>query len=93
MWLGGVNVKSVADGCVKMAAAERCGAMAKEDTSMTERIYTTRSSAHGSDFVPLSNPERYEMTLEEAEADVRFWRAHADTVGGDAIVVKQPNDE
>lgn len=57
------------------------------------RRFTTRSSAHGSDYVPLSNPERYEMTLEEAEADVRFWRAYADTVGGDAIVVERPNAE
>lgn len=56
------------------------------------RRFTTRSSAHGSDYVPLSNPERYEMTLEEAEADVRFWRAYADTVGGDAIVVERPNE-
>ena len=56
------------------------------------RDYTTRSSAHGSPYVPLSNPETYNMTLEEAEADVRWWRAYADTVGGDAIVVQRPND-
>ncbi len=31
------------------------------------------------------------MTLEEAEADVRFWRSYADTVGGDAIIVKDPS--
>lgn len=57
------------------------------------RRFTTRSSAHGLDYVPLSNPERYDMTLEEAEADVRFWIAYADTVGGDAIVVERPNDK
>jgi hypothetical protein len=33
------------------------------------------------------------MTLEEAEADVRFWRSYADTVGGDAIVVERPNEK
>lgn len=33
------------------------------------------------------------MTLEEAEADVPFWRCYADTVGGDAIVVERPNDQ
>lgn len=56
-----------------------------------KRCYTTRSSAHGSDYVPLSTPERFEMTLAEAEADVLHWRAFADTVGGDAIVVRDPN--
>lgn len=62
------------------------------DAVVRARRFTTRSSAHGSDYVPLSNPERYDMTLEEAEADVRFWRAYADTVGGDAIIVECPND-
>lgn len=57
----------------------------------SERCYTTRSSAHGSGYVPLSNPERFEMTLAEAEADVIKWRSFADTVGGDAIVVRDPN--
>jgi len=55
------------------------------------RDYTTRSSAHGSDYVPLSTPERFSMTQKEAEADVRFFRAYADTVGGDAIIVKRTN--
>ncbi len=63
------------------------------DAIVRARRFTTRSSAHGSDYVPLSSPERYEMTLEEAEADVRFWRCYADTVGGDAIVVERPNDQ
>lgn len=55
------------------------------------RDYTTRSSAHGSAYVPLCEPETYNMTLAEAEADVLFWRSFADTVGGDAIIVKRPN--
>lgn len=61
------------------------------EEQVAARRFTTRSSAHGSDYVPLSNPERYDMTLDEAEADVRFWRAYADTVGGDAIIVECPN--
>ena len=63
------------------------------DAVVRARRFTTRSSAHGSDYVPLSNPERYDMTLDEAEADVRFWRAYADTVGGDAIIVECPNEK
>lgn len=59
---------------------------------MSGRDYTTRSSAHGSDYVPLSTPETFNMTLEEAEADVRFWKSYSDTVGGDAIIVKRPNE-
>lgn len=42
-------------------------------------------------YLPL-NPTEFNMTLEEAEADVERWRCYADTVGGDAIVVKRPND-
>jgi len=60
-------------------------------SSTDERAYTTRSSAHGSGYVPNSNPENFDMTLAEAEADVHFWRIFADTVGGDAIIVKRPN--
>jgi hypothetical protein len=52
-----------------------------------KKNYTTRSSAHGSPFVPLATPEVFEMTLEEAREDVRNWRSFADTVGGDAIIV------
>lgn len=56
-----------------------------------ERRFTTRSSAHGSDYVPLSIPEAFNMTREEADADVEAWRSAADTVGGDAIVVESPS--
>lgn len=56
-----------------------------------ERNYTTRSSAHGSDYVPNSIPETFNMTYEEAKNDVHFWRIYADTVGGDAIIIKNPN--
>ncbi len=56
------------------------------------RCYATRSSAHGSGYVPNSTPETFDMTLEEAEADVRFWRIYADTVGGDAIICKRDAD-
>jgi len=31
------------------------------------------------------------MTLAEAEAEVVRWRSYADTVGGDAIIVRNPN--
>jgi hypothetical protein len=55
-----------------------------------ERCYTTRSSAHGSNYI-AAEPETFNMTLEEAEADVKFWRSYADTVGGDAIIVRDPN--
>ncbi len=51
--------------------------------------YTTRASAHGMAYMPIE-PKIFNMTLAEAEADVRFWRAYADTVGGDAIIVKRP---
>lgn len=57
---------------------------------MIERKYTTRTSAHGSDYVPNSNPEKFDMTLEEAQADVAFWKSYADTVGGDAIIIERP---
>lgn len=57
---------------------------------MEERCFTTRSSAHGSGYVP-NEPEVFSMTLEEARKDVAFWRCYADTVGGDAIVVRQLN--
>lgn len=56
---------------------------------MIERRFTTRTSAHGSGYVPLE-PEMFTMTMEEAEADVAFWRVYADTVGGDAIIVEKP---
>ncbi len=56
----------------------------------TERCYTTRSSAHGFPYVPNCIPEVFDMTLEEAEEDVERWRVFADTVGGDAIIVKRP---
>ena len=56
-----------------------------------DRRFTTRSSAHGSDWVAF-NPEIFNMTREEAEADVKWWRSYADTVGGDAIVVEKIND-
>ncbi len=56
-----------------------------------QREYTTRSSAHGSGFVP-NNPEVFNKTLQEAEADVLWWRCYADTVGGDAIIVRKPRE-
>lgn len=55
------------------------------------RRYTTRSSAHGSGFVPHCSPERFEMSMGEAVQDVLSWRIKADTVGGDAIVVESLN--
>ena len=55
--------------------------------SYTDRNFTTRTSAHGSGFVPNGEPEVFNMTLEEARKDVLFWRSYADTVGGDAIIV------
>ena len=55
-----------------------------------QRRFTTRTSAHGSDFVALK-PEVFNMTKEEAEKDCNFWRCFADTVGGDAIVVENIN--
>jgi hypothetical protein len=29
------------------------------------------------------------MTLKEAQFDVEFWRCFADTVGGDALIVRK----
>lgn len=58
---------------------------------MSERIYTTRSSGHGSDYVPF-NPEVFNMTLEEARADVVYWELHADTIGGRGIVVRNDGE-
>ena len=55
------------------------------------RDYTTRASAHGMAYLPLT-PTEFSMTLEEAQSDVEFWKAYADTVGGDAIIVKRPNE-
>ena len=57
---------------------------------MSEKKYTVRSSAHGSDYLPLK-PKEFNMTYEEAEKDVAFWRSYADTVGGDAIIEENPN--
>ena len=68
------------------------GAGAVGSTRLVGREYTTRASAHGMAYMPLE-PEMFDMTLDEAKADVRFWRAYADTVGGDAIIVKRPNKE
>lgn len=50
--------------------------------------YTTRASAHGLSYLPL-HPTKFDMTLDEAKAEVERWRAYADTVGGDAIIVKR----
>ncbi len=57
---------------------------------MNPRRFTTRTSAHGSDFVALK-PEIFNMTREEAVKDCDFWRSYADTVGGDAIIVENIN--
>jgi hypothetical protein len=70
----------------------KTGDPAVGSTRLLGREYTTRASAHGMAYMPLS-PNTFNMTLEEAEADVRFWRAYADTVGGDAIIVKRPNKQ
>lgn len=53
-----------------------------------ERKYAVRSSAHGSGFIPAGNPEVYDKTWKEAMNDVAYWKSLADTVGGDAIVVR-----
>jgi hypothetical protein len=58
---------------------------------MNPRRFTTRSSAHGSDYVKEHEPERFTQTREEAEQEVKRWRIFADTVGGDAIVVENIN--
>ena len=55
---------------------------------MNPRRFTTRTSAHGSDFVALK-PEIFNMTREEAVKDCDFWRSYA--VGGDAIIVENIN--
>ena len=60
------------------------------DENSEERAYAVRASAHGLDYQP-KNPARFDMTLAEAEADVRHWRSFADTVGGDAIIVRKPD--
>lgn len=56
------------------------------------KIYTTRSMAHfdlpPEKYVPNRTPERFDMTYDEAVKDVNWWRNHACTVGGDAIVVR-----
>lgn len=53
-----------------------------------ERRYAVRSSAHGFGFIPASNPEVYDKTWEDAMNDVAYWKSLADTVGGDAIIVR-----
>jgi hypothetical protein len=55
---------------------------------MRKLKYTTRSSGHGSGFVP-NEPEKFNMTLEEAISDVDYWRGLACTIGGDAIIVRE----
>ena len=55
------------------------------------RRFTTRSSAHGSNYVKESEPERFTQTKQEAENECIRWRLVADTVGGDAIVVENIN--
>jgi hypothetical protein len=57
-----------------------------------DRRFTTRSSAHGSNYMPNRTPEVFNMTFEEAETDVDFWRIFADTVGGDAIIAEKTED-
>jgi hypothetical protein len=57
-----------------------------------ERVYAVRASGHGLGYQP-QNPRRFDMTLAEAEAEVRRWRILADTIGGDAIVVRVPESE
>jgi hypothetical protein len=58
-----------------------------------ERRFITFSSAHGFPFVPDTDPPVFNQTLEEAEAEVIRWRIHADSVGGDAIVVEATKGE
>ncbi len=58
---------------------------------MNPRRFTTRTSAHGSGYVKECEPERFTQTRQEAEAEVKRWRIHADTVGGDAIIVENIN--
>ena len=60
---------------------------------MNENLkFAVRSSAHGSGFVSNNNPEKFVMSLEEALKDVDYWRRHADTVGGDAIIIREDGE-
>lgn len=51
--------------------------------------YGVRFSAHGLGFVP-EVPE-YNLTFEEAEKIQKDWESYADTVGGRAEIVQQPD--
>lgn len=50
------------------------------------REYAIRTSGHGSGYV-ASEPERFNLTFDEAVKEVKRWRIVGDTIGGDAIVV------
>lgn len=64
--------------------------------------YTTRSMAHFAlpiaQYVANNMDENgnhydiFDMTLEEAILDVDWWRGYADTVGGDACVVRNDGE-
>lgn len=52
--------------------------------------YAVRFSAHGASLLPLK-PSCYPMTLSQAEAAVKDWESYADTVGGHAIIERDPS--
>ena len=60
--------------------------------NLEAREYTTRASAHGMAYVPI-HPTVFDMTYAEAEAEVHRWAIVADTVGGDAIIVRRRQPE
>lgn len=55
---------------------------------MSERCYGVRFACHVSDYLPLA--PTYDKTLEEAKAEAEDWIGRACTVGGDAMIVKDP---
>jgi hypothetical protein len=55
----------------------------------SERCYAVRFCCHLSDYLPLV-PTKFNKTLEEAQAEAEDWIGRACTVGGDAMIVKDP---
>ena len=48
-------------------------------------------SGHGGEDVPVyGDPIVYDLTKKDAAKAVRHWQSHADTIGGDGIVVERP---
>ena len=63
---------------------------------MSEKVYATMASGHGSafrfDFADGRTPPPQDnwVTAEEAQVDADHWERIADTIGGQAIVVDVP---